>query len=1513
MTQARPKRKAASNKNYLDTGAEALFDEIISPPVSAHTAKNGRKRPSSTATPKLSSPASTGSASQGKVPYNWQPPLSPDEGFSHRLNLANAYVDTAKQTLTCPEQDMQPSDVAFSEDDEQRELSRLVCEQLGQKPEPARRKAKPTVFQIKKGNFIYMVSEPPGEPYYIGRVMGFTRKSKLSTPEEEVEDASGYVFQIQWFYRPRDISKNTSDSRLLFALMHSDTCPLSSFRGLVTVKHKLDVELWFQQEESATSSAVEYYLSFPNCFYFDKLFDRYMIKFYDIVKTLTLLQYIDNSANNSRNFILALNKRFEFIFMEASRTKQFINNFHSTLSSHCDICNEWCASNESVTCSGCEKHFHMLCLDPPLLRKPSRGFSWSCALCTKKHELEHQSKRILMLSHDNRLSNEQELSDLTSVSSQDEEEKDPKIKHEDNEVVLPKYELMAIEYLKNDIDMSVEQRRLKEEWSLRYLGIHVRLEDAVDADDRSPYPRASTSLGAKYQASNIPEYEDHPIVYYDIEKAVDSSKSKKGPGGRKVSKKKQETEEGRKLPLPKEFEDVSPKHFPDWLQPRPKGYIERGVDDGEGETCSLMWKPRKSDEEEGFATLDAYIARCEPLAKKLDLHPNSPNFVDAIVKFYNDCDGDVDKAFACAGKLTRKALKEPTFSKEEIKRFEAGIKKYGSELYPTFAEVKTQTCAMVVRYYYLWKKTKRGRTIWGNYPGRKKKGKEKEADMKIKPEVDDYADSEDDSSYENEKIIAKKKLFRCKHCKSYQSSHWYKITGFDGTTKYEEASDDIDPETVTALCFRCAKLWRRYAVYWEDATEVERKNARGIGGYKRKIESELVADSEAILKYSEKLGGGLSYETSKPSCSVLEQSYSNGSAAQPRTKPLPKPKPVSKPAIPKATPPKQPSKKDSTKPVRLTSRQLSLSTKQEAEAKVEAESAKRRKLEVAVKKEAAPAQVKNEPSVKKRAASSKPSDNKRKKKAPTEEKITPKPKAPPRVEEKPEPKAAPSSGRRQRKSPDGTTMVSTIFNPNYRNKLPDIVTLPKLDKKHLGHLSRDVLESIVGNYKFRQLIDMKLVILTIQMPQNVKIELPFNVHERNCCVCFEHDEKEDSLQEMLICSNCGVNVHASCAGLSILGKQKPVKQWLCDACTNDMFPNYSTQYSCCLCMAKDCNEGLAILGASLAKPDYLVPIFETGRWCHLTCAFYACKDIAFRSVPVPSFISKDVLNATNVRSIGCVVESVSRIFVKNYTSQCGICKSCNGALIECDACGENSDKFHVTCAQDTPNFKLGFKIVTQKVSKANTNTYVDESFGKLEPILLCPKHDQRGRIMSMRKLGKRSPNGESKPLITLFIEDLTRSTNPKFNGPQLRAHNYIEAIKRFMETESKLANRGVEKEIKELPKSCKFCSITSSPKWWKIEDGSGAAPDKVVNGTANGGTHVESYTCQNCHLLERGPDFVPEKPEGDAFAEELHAPLNGELFGIKSPEDCISSVYKSAIRKELTLERLKITLGDLLT
>ena len=51
-------------------------------------------------------------------------------------------------------------------------------------------------------------------------------------------------------------------------------------------------------------------------------------------------------------------------------------------------------SPETVQCDRCKNFFHMACVTPPLLAKPSRGYGWTCAPCSRQHEEEVDSHEV---------------------------------------------------------------------------------------------------------------------------------------------------------------------------------------------------------------------------------------------------------------------------------------------------------------------------------------------------------------------------------------------------------------------------------------------------------------------------------------------------------------------------------------------------------------------------------------------------------------------------------------------------------------------------------------------------------------------------------------------------------------------------------------------------------------------------------------------------------------------------------------------------------------------------------------------------------------------------------------------------------------------------------------------------------------------------------------------------------------------------------------------------------------
>lgn len=1663
MSLARPKRKA-TNRAYNETLDESIFEERPNPtPASKTNGTTARKRSAKKddASTSLSTPESS-TTTNGKtvtnmaanaLPYNWQPCSDLVDHFSHRLNLEGSFVDEETQTLYCPNQS--PIPMSYES--------------------PAKRRKGKTFFKLQKHDFIYMVSEPPGEPYYIGSIMGFEKRSttngggsvKAKTKESAPvanpasSDASNYVFKIQWFYRPRDISKSTSDSRLLYASMHTDTCPLQSFRGLVTVRHKQDIENEYETKTVSTKSSngsskssspspitpLEEYSQQPNCFYFNQLFDRYMVKFYDIILTQSLLFNSDNAEGKNRNFLQALNKRFEYVFVETTMTKSFVNSFLST-SCNCEKCGQWCSNQDSVNCVGCEKTYHMYCLDPPLFKKPSRGFSWSCAPCTKQHDLEHQKNKMLMLSHDNKLSNERELTgELSSQESSLEDEDEGQDKHgydrdsgveeiEKSESIasngslkLPKFEAMAIEFLKKDSKLTLEQRRIKEEWNMRYLGMYARLEDGVDVDDRSPYPRAQTRLGAKHQAMHIPEYIDHPIVYYDPEVNENSSNNKKK--SKKNSKTKKDTAEDNlvKLPVPKEYQDVPESEYPQWLQPRPAGYIERGVDDGEGTTATLLFKPSELDRENDFIKLDAYVLACSPLAKKMGLLPTTPNFMDAILYFYMKHNGQLEESFKEAAALTRESLREPTFTDEEVTKFEEGVRKYGSELYPTFKEVKTQPCAMIVRFYYLWKKTPNGRQIWGNFEGRIQKKiqnvtKEETNKPAVPTEIDHLACADDDSAYEGERIKQNKTHMACKHCYTTQSMIWYRITGFDANTKIPKGSyDKIDKNSTLGLCFRCARMWRRYAVLWEDPLEVRKKNTRGAGGWKKKVEYELVRDSEKILEEADRLGGGISFSVAPATSSMIPMILPGGSTATGSKSKKPAAsstkKSLTAPTSRKVTTPVQtlkseepPKKKRNTGSASANSTTASASEapndpKVTADVKVSSGSGKTKltsngsattkskgntATNTKTSKQKAPSQVKEKTtttadkdtkdkkltkSAVAKSASAKtvkekspikiegngdiPKDSKpKRKREETTKSAAATSKKKKVVETKPLVTAVEkvgnesnSNGKKSRKTqtqvPKSVSKGSDSLSPNFnKNYVLPIKAISRNEKKGNNQImTKDSLQSTIELFRPRQLLDVAAQLPVYQIPSGAIIAVPFPVTERNCSLCQEIDEDIASLDEMLICSNCGVNVHASCSGINIGSSvERPAKEWLCEPCINDLNPQYSTLYSCSLCLANEPNYELTMLGSNKVKPDYLKPIADSGKWCHLLCAMFSHQSTSFRSLlNTKRTMRGNQMSLEDGIHSTCSVDCVSQIYLNNYDQKCKICQSANGALIECELCEKSSyevNKFHATCAQDSDNFVLGFKLESGVISdRDNRLVRVKGLVGKLIPVLVCSSHTERPEnIFGFREKGKRvhGPTKDSlKPITQLFLEDiLKKSDMTKLSGPQAKANNYLELATSFEEREKSrevklyhLSNvlEPVDKPFSNYVKRCNSCQTKVSPMWWPVP--------KVEKDMLKASENVkidlqDDVLCQSCyhdHVSEeereeekssRVEEEVGEAKKMDAENETLdedktaskqsqsltnilNKSLSGEFFGLKDNYDRL-----------INSSRSKITLGDIL-
>lgn len=143
---------------------------------------------------------------------------------------------------------------------------------------------------------VYLICEPPGEPYYLARIMEFLHtRNDHSLPID--------ALRVNWYYRPRDIQRKVNDTRVVFASMHSDTCPLTSLRGKCQIRNRHDI------------GSLDDYRKIKDNFWYEKMFDRYIHRYYEVIPTN---QVINVPARVKK----VLDERWRFVIVEQGRGKE---------------------------------------------------------------------------------------------------------------------------------------------------------------------------------------------------------------------------------------------------------------------------------------------------------------------------------------------------------------------------------------------------------------------------------------------------------------------------------------------------------------------------------------------------------------------------------------------------------------------------------------------------------------------------------------------------------------------------------------------------------------------------------------------------------------------------------------------------------------------------------------------------------------------------------------------------------------------------------------------------------------------------------------------------------------------------------------------------------------------------------------------------------------------------------------------------------------------------------------
>jgi len=513
----------------------------------------------------------------------------------------------------------------------------------------------------------------------------------------------------------------------------------------------------------------------------------------------------------------------------------------------------------------CKTTYHMNCVQPPLLKKPARGFGWSCGPCSRKQERKLEARNTPLVGDKAREAEEEEL--------QEEEEE------ERGNATYGSKSHDAEPQSAGPRPATAEQIAQAEVWPYRYLGIHCRVEDALDLDDRI-YPRASSRLGPKHQA-NVHVWHGRPVRL--VKPAESRRKYTKGGSHKKDARPTKEA--AAEL----ETDGISRDKRPKWVMDAPPGYVARGEDhpnNDSANTAKLQFRLPEVGElsSRGFDELgrsqfepaerekiiDDYMEQAKDIAPSLGVQKFCTNFLDKALELLYKNNYETEPALTQLRTMDRrKDLKEPEYSKEEIKRFEEGVKRYGSEHRLISKHVgKSQKLGEIIRFYYMWKKSPSGQAIWKNHESRKGKKSSQQVDAKL---VDDVADDVDDSAFDNGKASMRKRGFECKFCASRKSPQWRRAPGTaPGTTIPTDSSNknskDKSAHLMVALCHRCAGLWRKYGIQWENIEEVAKQVANGGGrAWKRRIDEELLRE---LLSANEASSMGISSQTAAAANSV---------------------------------------------------------------------------------------------------------------------------------------------------------------------------------------------------------------------------------------------------------------------------------------------------------------------------------------------------------------------------------------------------------------------------------------------------------------------------------------------------------------------------------------------------------------------------------------------------------------------------------------------------------------------
>ncbi|CDO92114.1 unnamed protein product [Kluyveromyces dobzhanskii CBS 2104] len=1177
---------------------------------------------------------------------------------------------------------------------------------------------------LKQNEHIFMISEPPGEPYYVGRIVEFVPRKEFrsfitgSLHTVTTFPAKFFQLKMNWYYRPRDIQErtNTTSSRMLYASLHNDVCPISSYRGKCNVKF---------QKEFTTSDELAEFVSKPNCFYFNQLFDRFTLKYYQLERTDQLATRVGLDVQ----YFKVLSKKFPYIFYEEkfpldSLLQKYICGKRiedRDWDLRCGECREWCQSSSSIRCDDCGASIHLWCMDPPLEKKPAKSVIWICSNCVDTQNNEKSATK------------DKEWEMITT----------------------------SIQKLTEKLESSADLRVNKENWWFQYLGEDMcnHLAEPLFDDYIAPFPwKKSRVSSQKGQWSNCSQVWK-PEPYSD---APDERGGSESVENLWILKDEKITDDNlneyvRKCQaaIPASL-GVQPEacNFMDLILNLlmdndfdPEISFQKAL---QAVTRGSLKEPTLSSEEiskfeEG---VKLYGSELHPVCKHVGTQPMS-----MIVRYYYHWKKTANGRRIWGNFKGRAKNRKKQNNKESMTNKVSDIEKDDRDA-KRIVKKKNQSTEM-------WKHIDDSSF-------------DSEQISNVKKCFQCMFCSLDYSPL----------WYRVTGGSEDDHVHLRLTTGVNEKVSNGETAQSIKGDQgngrLNALCIRCARMWRRYGVRWSSPTDVL-KQLHGNSSSSLQIAiTELLEqnDEQVVVHCSTKqvFSKNLEWELVIDAESIIKQRYTATKNPEHLQK-------MKRNTLSSQAQMNKSVKKlvdlDSMNPERLKQSLVGYISNAEAQIKRKEEKKlkreKERELQEQLISEAhMKKSYKQQELAKKDVDVSSPEIKSQMNESATKQPITPYRNS--SVIKKLMPNGE-FSVNIEFEPPNIVSNASLTVTPDFSTiKFSDAIVASlrqerdkykamedesfeserkrkKPSPNHSGQNSRfafnennipvvkpfdspafeliQMYNNVSPTYSHKVITgrgaktrhtqksgDNTLSQATVESHSQMHTQ-PFPDHkgsilksDKNLCrACLSHFNYE--APDELSCSNCGMNVHPSCYGIQSntpnCGTMRG-KLWLCDPCSNDRNPIISTNYQCVLCDNRDSMNESTKKTATNSIP-YAKKCTANGLWCHILCAIFG-----------------DSTKFANLETKQPIIDTECTLSKQNDIT-CQICNLSGGLIVQCQCC---EDKFHPICSADTEGFSLGFRknLITAMTTPYEVTFMEDQNVYAAKPAIFCPKHSNNPEYVS---------------------------------------------------------------------------------------------------------------------------------------------------------------------------------------